>query len=125
MCFKKYCSKYNTNSEDGDFCNSCFQDWTKHHHDDCPICYSTTIIKDGLINYNSETKTDCLHWICIDCLFKMSINNSTRCPLCRVNMEEFLNENYMIETSISIYDLLLILNAFNSVMNELVERLNN
>ena len=133
MCFRLYCGEYNPDHSTGYFCEPCFQDWSKYHHDPCPICYSTDIIKDGLINdEETTTKPSCLHYICVDCLFRLEYNRIRKCPLCRADMTAFLNKNYTLYSQeldgleeITILELLRLLNAYNEVLTELLQNYND
>lgn len=75
------------------------KDFPPNETDDvCPICfeeYTSNKMRDGI--RNSEYKSRCPHYCCIDCwinIYNNVSNTIKRCPICRANVTGWLEDNH-------------------------------
>lgn len=72
---------------------------------ECPICYreygmqpcgERFLCKDGVDNSMHRDENSCPHYFCVGCLQDLCEKNEPpySCPLCRVDITEWLLENY-------------------------------
>jgi len=53
-----------------------FDGWSKYNKpDECPVCYTS--------DHAFQLLQPCEHWLCEECLFKISATNNKKCPTCR------------------------------------------
>jgi hypothetical protein len=74
------------------------KDFPPNETDDvCPICFEEYTAKkprDGI--RNSEYKSRCPHYCCVDCwvnIYNDESNTKKRCPICRANVSKWLEDN--------------------------------
>jgi hypothetical protein len=68
------------------YCESC----SSKTLDECPICMENYEI--GVVN---KTRTDCGHTLCFKCFIILNYN-SNKCPICRQQMQEQMQEPSVI-----------------------------
>ena len=53
---------------------------------------------------NSDIETECNHWLCTDCWSRRRDNNLPLCPLCSVDISEWLFSEYPLDNDESASD---------------------
>ena len=63
----------------------------------CPICRRQYSRDDYILKNspdNTDYESDCHHWFCNDCFQEMYETRNTDCPICNVDLSEFLEIYY-------------------------------
>jgi len=100
--FNEYVENHSSDDEDAESVEEEYngsKDFPPNETDDvCPICfeeYTPSKMRDGI--RNSEYKSRCPHYCCIDCwinIYNDESNTKKRCPICRANVSKWLEDNH-------------------------------
>ena len=87
--------------------------------DVCPICFNNFKNKNRVI-------THCSHKLCLDC-FKKILQTSNKCPICRVTLEDNIENTNMCNLTAENNDVIIdsVSSLLNATINHFVDRLNN